>query len=1087
MRYTLIILLLVSALAEGNAQPQETLLLRFPTVNQSQIVFTYAGDLYTVSRNGGVARKMTNHIGNEVFARFSPDGEKLAFTGQYDGNTEVYMIPASGGEPKRLTYSATLGRDELSDRMGPNNIVMTWKNDSRNIVYRSRKETFNDFKGRLFFANVEGGLSGELPFTVGGFCSYAPDGNKIAYNQIFREFRTWKYYQGGMADDIYIYDFNTEKSENITNNKAQDIMPMWTGNKIYYISDRDRRMNLFCYDISTRSTRKITNFEDYDIKFPSLGNDAIVFEKGGALYLMDLATESVKRVSVQINDDFENGRDSYVDAAQYINSWDIAPDGARLCFEGRGEIFSVPAKKGVTRRLTQSPNVHERNVSWSPDGKYIAYISDETGEDQLYMRPQEGGEAIALTTQNDVYPYEIEWSPDGKKIAWSDKKLRLRYVDIQSKQIIEIDQAEAWEIRDFSWSPDSRWLAYTRPEWQASSRIYIFDLSQKNKKPVTDEWYSARNPSFSLDGKFLYFASNRDFNPIYSNTEWNHAYVDMTKVYLMTLTKDTPSPFQPQNDEVKISDKTTSAEEKKDEKKEEKKDAAKTVQVNIDFDGIENRVLSLPIDAANYFGISAITGKVYYMTRKFSDQTTALKVFDLESKKETELSGNVSGYDISLDAKKMVVVDKDRYAVIDLPSAKIEIKDYVDLSALKITVNRREEWKQIFNESWRQMRDFFYAPNLHGVDWAAMREKYGALLPHVNHRADLSYIIGELIGELNCGHAYVGAGDLPKPPRIPLGLLGAKLSKNDKYGYYQIEKILKGANWSGKYRSPLTEIGVNVKEGDYIVAINGVPTNGMRDINAALVGMADKQVELTVNSNPSENNARKVIVTPISDESELYYHEWVHKNIEKVNIATNGQVGYLHVPDMGPDGLNQFVRYFYPQLNKKALIIDVRGNGGGNISPMLIERLQRELDMVLMSRNTRPYPSPNQMILGPKICLLDRYSASDGDLFPYRFKQRKIGTLIGERSWGGTVGIRGSLPFVDGGTLSKPEFSRYGLDGKTWIIEGYGVDPDIEIRNDPAREYKGYDDQLEKGIETALKQLKEKPVDLPPVPPFPTR
>ncbi len=1065
----------------------EARLLRFPAIYGKQVVFTYAGDLYTVDKTGGIARKLTGDIGFEMFARFSPDGKSIAFTGQYDGNTEVYVMPSEGGVPKRLTYTATLGRDEVSDRMGPNNIVMCWKDD-KNIVYRSRKKSFNSFKGQLFVASTVGGLSEELPLPSGGFCSYSPDKTKLVYNRVFREFRTWKYYKGGMADDIWIYDFKTKKTENITNNVAQDIFPMWKGDFIYFLSDRDRRMNLFSYNINTKETKKLTDFKDYDIKFPSLGQNEIVFENGGYIYYYDIISGKSDKITITIADDFVVGRNELKDASKYIDSYSLSPDAKRITFDARGDIWSVPGKTGITRNLTESSGFHDRNAKWSPNGKYVAFISDMSGEDEIYIIAQDGSsKPEQITKDADTYKYDIVWSPDSKKILWSDKKLRLQYVDIESKKTTLLDQATDGEFRAYTWSPDSKWVACPRPDKTTQTRIYLYELATGSKTPVTDGWYDSNSPTFSRDGKYLFFTSNRDFNPIYSWTEWNHAYTDMTKVYFLTLSKETPNPLKPIDDEVTIKkENTPPVTDKPSDNKDTKTPAPKKeLIVKVDLDGIQDRIIVLPIDASSYWNITAFSSTVYYQKNSFGDDKTSLMMFDLKEKsdKKEKKLGDVDDYEISFDSTKMLVVKDGKYSIIDLPKSNIEIKESVDLSNMKVMINLKDEWLGIYNESWRQMRDFFYAPNMQGVDWKAMYEKYKLLVPYVNHRADLTYIIGELIGELSIGHAYVNGGDMPVTPKLSMGLLGAELSK-DASGYYKINKILKGENWTKNLRSPLTEVGVNIKEGDYIIAVNGKTTNKMIDIYESLVNTANKQVELTINSTPSEIGTRKIIVVPTADEADLYYYNWVQNNIKKVNEATNGKVGYIHIPDMGVEGLNEFVKYFYPQLSKKALIIDDRGNGGGNVSPMIIERLTRQLTYMTMMRNSSPNQNPNDQVVGPKVCLIDNYSASDGDLFSYRFKKLKVGKVIGVRSWGGVVGIRGSLPIIDGGDLRKPEFAPYDAEGKGWIIEGYGVDPDIIVDNDPAKEYMGIDEQLNKAIEVILEEMKNYPQDLPPIPPY---
>ncbi|MFH2096154.1 MAG: PDZ domain-containing protein [Bacteroidota bacterium] len=1064
-----------------SAQDNEARLLRFPDISNGNIVFSYAGDLYLVSENGGMARKLTTHEGYEMFARFSPDGKQIAFTGQYDGNTEVFLIPSQGGEPKRLTYTATLKRDDISDRMGPNNIVMEWTPDGKNIIYRSRKQSFNAFVGQLFKVPVSGGLSAGLPLPTGGFCSFSEDGGKMAYNRVFREFRTWKYYKGGMADDVWIYDFSTKETVNITSNDAQDIFPMWHKDEIYFLSDRDRIMNMFVYNLKTKETRKVTEFTEYDIKFPSIGGDKIVFENGGYIYSYDIATGKNQKLVISIADDMLAGRDEWKDASKFIRDYDLSPDGSRLLLSARGDIFTVPCKSGFTRNLTHSSGTHDREAVWSPDGEYIAYLSDASGEYEIYLQKQDGSEApVQLTKNADTYKYSLKWSPDSKKLIWSDKKLRLLYVDIDTKAVVQVDQSDKWEFNGYDWSPDSKWIAYTLEQQGSMSVIMLYKLDSKKKFPVTDNWFESSRPTFSKDGKYLFFTSSRDFNPVYSATEWNHAYTEMDRIYLVTLAKETPSPLAPENDEVKLEKPVSDINPKSDDKKENT-----AAIVKIDTEGIGNRIVGLPVDPANYWGISALNDAVYY-ARMRKNENASLYVFDLKEKKETKI-GDYGNSTISDDGKKIAMRVGNNFYVTDLPKGEYRAEKPVDLSGLTVKVNNKEEWKQIYNESWRQMRDFFYDPAMHGVDWNAMRDKYGVLVPYVSNRNDLNYLIGELIGELSCGHAYTGGGDKPEPERITTGLLGAKLSR-DASGYYKIDKLLKGENWNTDMRSPLTEIGVDCIEGEFIIAIDGVSTKDMNDIYAALAGKDGKQVEMKFNSKASADGARTCIVVPIADESLLYYYNWVQDNIKKVSDATDGKVGYIHIPDMSVEGLNEFVKYFYPQMAKKALIIDDRGNGGGNVSPMIIERLRRELSLMGMSRDV-PFgdPTPGQMHYGPKVLLLNNYSASDGDLFPYQFRQHKLGKLIGVRSWGGVVGIRGSLPFIDGGSLMKPEFAHYAADGSNFIIEGHGVDPDIVIDNDPAKEYAGEDQQLNKAIEVILEELEKWEKDYPVIPPFPDK
>jgi tricorn protease len=853
---------------------------------------------------------------------------------------------------------------------------------------------------------------------------------------------------------------------------------MWVGERIYFISDRgsEQRFNLYSLDPATKKTERHTNFTDFDIKFPSASKDAIVFENGGYVYRFDVKGGKAERVPVRILEDRLGARGTFMDVSKNVAAYEISPDGKRALLAARGDIFTAPAGEGVTLNLTRSPGAHDRNPKWSPDGKSVAFISDATGEDEVHVGPADGSSpAKAITAGADTYKYELAWSPDSKKILWADKKLRLQFVDVESKKVTLVDQAKAWEIRQFAWSPDSKWVAFARDEVNTLDKIYLYSLDSAKATPVTSGWYAAHSPTFSPDGKYLFFVSARDFNPIYSATEWNHAYRDMQRLYFVTLAKGTPNPLAPKFD-------ADAAPKKKDDKKDDKKGPA---EVQVDLDGIGDRVVVLPGKAANYRGLSAAGNSVYYF-RAGGGSPPQLHAFDLGTKKEAAL-GSVGGYEISADGKKMIVQKDGKYGIIDLPKGPIAIGEPLNLSGLEVELDRQAEWKQMFNECWRQMRDFFYDPSLHGVDWAAVRKKYEPLVGHVANRADLTYVIGEMVSELNAGHAYVGGGELNQVRKITQGLLGAEYRRDDESGFFQITRILPGENWNPKRRSPLTEVGVSVKVGDWIVAVNDRPTRGVKNVNELLVNTAGRPVLLAVNSKPSAEGARKVVVTPTGDEADLYYYAWVQGNIKKVSEASGGKIGYLHVPDMQQAGLNEFAKHFYPQLKKEALVVDVRGNGGGNVSPMLIERLRRQAAMIGIARNAAPHVDPEATFVGPMACLINEFSASDGDIFAYRFRHYKLGPLIGKRTWGGVVGIRGSLPLLDGGTLSKPEFSRYDLEGTEWIMENKGVKPDIVVDNDPAKEFAGDDQQLDKAIQVLMAELKKNPPKKVPTPPYPKR
>lgn len=1063
--------LLFSLLLAGTAftgHADEARLLRFPATNGSDVVFSYAGDLYKAPLSGGEAQRLTSHIGYEMFARFSPDGKSIAFTGQYDGNTEVYLMPSDGGEPQRLTYTATNSRDDLGDRMGPNNMVLTWSPDGKHIVYRNRIS--DGFDGKLWTISKEGGMSQVIPLPEGGFCSYSPDGKKLAYNRVMREFRNWKYYRGGMADDIWIYNPASKKVENITNHIAQDIIPMWIGNEIYFLSDRDRTMNIFVYNTQTKQTEKVTNYTDYDVKFPSSNGQIIVYEHAGYLYKLDPKTRKPEKISITLASDNIYARKEMKKVSSHLTDAGLSPDGHRLAITARGEVFDVPADKGVTRNITRTPGANERSADWSPDGKYIAYISDRTGETEIWLQPSEGGDPIQLTRNNDTYIRHLLWSPDSKKVLYTDRKNRIVEVDVASKAKRTVMQNPEGEFYSIDYAPDSQWITYTKSGKNNMDVVYVYHLSSGKEYPVTEKWYNSSSPLFSSDGKYLIFTSERDFNPIYSQTEWNHAYTRMGGVYIALLAKDTPSPFLPSDEEVTV--KNNTADSKATAKDDAKTD--KTTRVTIDPEGLPGRLLKLPLSAGYYYPFYADSEKVWY-----SDGGNT-KVFDLtEQKEETVAQG--ANMTVAADGKKALFYKEGNLYVCDFPCNKASLDKEVNLNNMIAPIDYPQEWAQIFDETWRAFRDGFYLENMHGADWKAIKDKYAVLLPYAKTRLDLNYIIGEMIAELACGHAYVNPGQIKSPERVKMGLLGAELSR-DKSGFYRIDKILPGAIYSKTLRSPLTEPGIGVKEGDYIVAIDGIPTTTTDNVYSLLVGKAGVLTELSINSNPSAQGARKVVINPIDNEYPLYHYNWVQNNIKKVEKATNGRVGYIYIPDMGPDGLNEFARYFYPQLDKEALIIDDRANGGGNVSPMIIERLLRQPYRLTMRRgSTKVGTIPDATLVGPKVLLINKYSASDGDLFPWSFKANKIGKVIGTRTWGGIIGISGPLPYMDDTDVRVPFFTNYDAKTGQWIVENHGVDPDILIDNDPVKEQMGEDEQLNKAIEVILQELKDRK-PLPPVP-----
>ena len=1033
-----------------------------------RLAVTARGEVFDVPAEKGVTRDITRTPGaNEREGEWSPNGKQIAYISDRTGETEIWLQSVEGGDPiQRLTYTATNSRDDLGDRMGPNNIVMTWTPDGKNIVYRNRIS--DGFDGKLWSISKNGGMSEVIPLPEGGFCSYSPDGKKLAYNRVMREFRNWKYYRGGMADDIWIYDPAAKKVENITNNIAQDIIPMWIGEEIYFISDRDRTMNIFVYNIRTKQTEKVTHYTDYDVKFPSSNGQIIVYEHGGYLYKLDPKTRKSEKISITLTSDNIYARKEMKRVADNLTAASLSPDGHRLAVTARGEVFDVPAEKGVTRDITRTPGANEREGEWSPNGKQIAYISDRTGETEIWLQSVEGGDPIQLTQNNDTYIRQLMWSPDSKKILYTDRKNRIVEVDIASKAKRTVMQNPEGEFYEVNYSPDSQWITYTKSGANNMSVIYVYHLTSGKEYPVTEKWYNSSSPVFSTDGKYLIFNSERDFNPIYSQTEWNHAYNRMGGVYMAMLANDTPSPLLPSDEMVSIEQQATDAVNKKTE--------ATNNAVKIDPEGLPGRLIKLPLQAGNYDNFYSDGKKVWYASGR------STKVYDLtEQKEETVAEG--AYMDVAANHRKALFFKGNNLYICDFPCTKASLEENVNLDDMIAPIDYSQEWAQIFDETWRAFRDGFYLENMHGADWKGIKEKYAVLVPHAKTRLDLNYIIGEMIAELACGHAYVNPGEIKGPERIPMGLLGAELSR-DKSGFYRIDKILPGAIYSQKLRSPLTEPGIGVKEGDYITAIDGISTATVDNIYSLLAGKANVLTELSINRTASSKGARKVVIKPLDNEYPLYHYNWVQNNIKKVEEATNGRVGYVYIPDMGPDGLNEFARYFYPQLDKEALIIDDRANGGGNVSPMIIERLLREPYRLTMRRgSTKIGTIPDATLVGPKVLLINKYSASDGDLFPWSFKANKIGKVIGTRTWGGIVGISGPLPYMDGTDVRVPFFTNYDAKTGQWIVENHGVDPDILIDNDPVKEQSGEDQQLNKAIEVILQELKDrKPLPSVPAP-----
>ncbi|HXW13708.1 MAG TPA: PDZ domain-containing protein [Terriglobia bacterium] len=1109
IRRMLILIMFLAAPLAISAEMSEGRLMRFADIYKDKIVFSYAGDLWLVSSSGGEARRITTDPGLELFPKFSPDGKWIAFTAQYDGNFNVYVMPANGGEPKQLTSEPDV--TTVPERIGPNNMVINWLPDSQHILFLSRRDTFNDWFGRLFTVSIDGGLPARLPIDKGGLTSFSPDGTKIAYNRIFRNFRTWKRYTGGMHQQISIYDLKNNTYEPIADNPHTSTYPMWHGDTIYFGSDRgpEHRINIYSYSLKTKQTKQLTDFKDYDVDWPSLGPDAIVFTNGGYLYTFDLKSQKAQKLTVYLPGDRDLARPRWANVSRYVTDFDISPEGNRAVLTARGDIFTVPAKDGSIRNLTQTPGIREKYAAWSPDGKWIAYLSDRTGEQEIYITPQDGmGKETRITTDGKMFRMPPVWSPDSKKLLFADKDLRLFYVDIDQKTPVLIDQGKYFDITDYVWAPDSKWVAYAKMEENTNSAINLYSLADKKITPVTTSFTSSSNPTFDPGGKYLLFLSQRDYNEVIGVYDFEFSNPKATRVYMVTLRADLPSPFAPKSDEAgKKPDESAGKDEAKSGEKEKKETEDVAKNFRIDLDGIQNRVTALPTPPANIARLQAGKDGIYYSTSPISGLSGALPgehpaihVYDLKERKDEVLLTGATSFALSFDSSKLLYSaspsgeagdDEEpgpherTFGIIDAKPSGTPHKvgdGTLNLSSMEMRIDPRAEWQQMFNETWREERDFFFEASMNGVDWAKERDRYAPLLRDVADRYDLNYLIGEMLGELANSHTYVGGGDYPDLHPVNLGLLGVDYELDAASGLYRFKKIYSGENWDAGLRSPLTEPGVVVKEGDYLIAVNGRDLKAPQPPSELFVNTADQNVTLTVNSQPTAAGARTVVVKPLSSEYALRQLDMINTNRRKVEQATGGRVGYIYLPNMEGDGLNAFVKQFFPQIRKEGLIIDVRYNGGGFVDQLIFERLRRILAGMDSARNFAISTIPDVVFNGSMACVTNAYAASDGDIFSYYFKKYHLGPLIGTRTWGGVRGIRGFEPLLDGGYITRPEFSVYGLDSK-WVVENYGVAPDIEVDNTPDLVMKGRDPQLERAIEEVMKAIEEHPKHLPPRPP----
>lgn len=1061
----------------------QTKLLRFPDIHGDQVVFTYAGDLWTAPAEGGTATRLTAHPGLELFAKFSPDGEWIAFTGQYDGGEQVYVMPSAGGVPRQLTYYPAKG--PLPPRWGYDNQVYGWSPDGSQVLFRSLRDGWDLADNRLYTVSVNGGLPRALPMPQSGAGAFSPDGNAVVYSPKFRDFRTWKRYAGGWAQDLWVFDLAGTTASQITVDPRADRDPMWIGDRIYFTSDRSGTLNLYAVSPTGGTPQALTNYDTWDVRWPSDdGEGRIVFELGGALSVLDVATGQVADIQIRVPDDLVAKRPSRIEVSGNIEDYELSPSGERALFVARGDAFTAPIEHGPTRNLTRSSGTHDKHARWSPDGRWIAFVSDMTGEEEIYIVAQDGsGEPRQLTSGSRMMLYAPAWSPDGERIAYSDKDGRLWVVDVGSGDRTQVADEARGQVLDYTWSPRGGWLAFTLSEPSGFGSIHVWSQDAGLHK-VSSPYFNDFSPAWDPAGDYLYYLSDRSYPPQVGSFEWNYVVDRETYLYAAALRDDVGTPFPPRSDEVTIGE--------GGEEETEAESSSAGEELGIDLDGLADRVVQIPTSPGNYGGLSVtksgdllyVDGTPFYYG-KGSGQSPSIMLFSMEDREAKTVVEGAGGYAISHDGSKLLVRQGGGFQLFDASPGASGTR----VSTAELAVDRvpAEEWNQIFYEVWRRYRDWFYVPNMHGYDWEALRDRYAPLLQHVGHRSDLNYVISEMIAELSVSHAYITGGDYEIPDRPDVALPGARFVLDEGSGRYRIGRIFQGDNAEPKYRAPLTEIGVDIAEGDYVLAINGRELTATDNPYELLRYQADHPVTLLVSDRPRTEGAREVAFDPVTSETSLVYWDWVEGNRQRVDEATDGRVAYMHIPDMGANGIYEFVKWFYGQIRQDGFIIDVRGNGGGNTSAMFIERLSRKLLALGYSRtNEAATTYPRTVFTGPMVALLNETSASDGDIFPAMFRAAGLGPLIGKRSWGGVIGITSRGPLIDGGGVNVPEFGFASPTGE-WIIEGHGVDPDIEVDNDPVSVLRGEDHQLQRAIQEIERLMAQQPAALPPKPAGPVK
>ncbi len=1050
------------------AQSDSPSLFRQPTISKTQIAFTYAGDLWIVPKTGGDARRLTTGIGVETNPYFSPDGSWIAFTGDYDGNTDVYVIPATGGVPKRLTYHPSP------------DLVSGWTPDGRSVLFASNRNSSSGFT-RLFTISVEGGgLPAEIPLPMANRGWLSPDGQSIAYEPLTQWQGDWKHYHGGQAQPIWVAKLADSSIEKVPRVNSNDKCPMWIGDKIYFLSDRNSEIvTLFSYDTKSKKVEQVVDNKGLDIKYASTGGGSIVYEQFGAIYTLDAGSKSPKKVDIHVSGDFPGVRPHFEKVGGRIANAAISPTGVRAVFEARGEILSVPADKGDARNLTNTTNVMERDPAWSPDGRWIAYFSDESGEYMLHLREQTGmGEVkkIALGNSPAFYTSPV-WSPDSKKIAYNDNHINLWYVDIEKGTNTKVDSNTYGTLDDVlapSWSPDSKWVTYVKQLDNRLRAVYLYSLEKNQASQVTDGLGDARYIVFDKSGKYIFFTASTNVGQAISFADLTSVDHQTTRnVYAIVLRNDLPSPLAPESDEEKIA-----PEKKPDDpvgpKGLPKKEAEPT---RIDLDGIDQRVIAIPaIPTRNFSGLYAGKAGTIFITEIPQAQAgppgQTLHKYDVDKRKFEEVKAGVNGFAVSENGEKMLYSQGPSWNIVSTTQPAKPGEGVVKTADMEVYVDPRVEWKEMFDEIWRGERDFLYDPGTHGLDIAKIKKLYEPYLAVVQHRDDLNYLFREMLNNISVGHMFINGGDQPRPNAVSSGLLGVDYKIEN--GRYRFARVYNGENWNPQLRAPLTAPGVNVKAGEYLIAVNGRDVKATDNVYRFFESTANKQVMIKVGPNPDGTGSRELDVVPTGNESGLRNLAWIEDNRRAVDKLSGGKLGYVYIPNTGGGGYASFNRYFFAQTNKEGAVIDERFNSGGLLADYVVEYLNRQQLAKIAFRDGKDWNVPAGGIYGPKAMLINELAGSGGDAMPWFFKKAKTGALVGKRTWGGLIASARIPTLMDGGTVTAPNGAVYGLNGE-WEVENNGVAPDIEVEFDPASWRTGHDPQLERSVEWLLSEIKKNP------------